>query len=148
MKYLIYCRKSSESEERQMLSIPAQENELARIAEKVRCSIVGRAMKRTPIKRKAKRARTTKSGRVILDAKGMKALREAVFERADGRCQCVLVLKQNTACNYRCPNLATAMHHVVYRSHGGSDSLDNCLALCKQCHDDIHAGKGIAFRLP
>jgi site-specific DNA recombinase len=34
MKYLIYCRKSSESEEKQMLSIPAQENELAKIAER------------------------------------------------------------------------------------------------------------------
>lgn len=40
MKYLVYCRKSTESEERQVLSLPAQENELAAIAERENFDVV------------------------------------------------------------------------------------------------------------
>jgi len=31
-------------------------------------------------------------------------------------------------------------HHIVYRQHGGKDTLDNLLTLCEACHDQIHAG--------
>jgi DNA invertase Pin-like site-specific DNA recombinase len=40
MKYIIYCRKSTESEDRQMLSLDSQENELKIIAEKQGLSIL------------------------------------------------------------------------------------------------------------
>lgn len=29
-------------------------------------------------------------------------------------------------------------HHIVFRSHGGEDSTENCLTLCQWCHDSIH----------
>ena len=32
-------------------------------------------------------------------------------------------------------------HHIVYRSQGGSDDLDNLITLCEGCHKDLHAGK-------
>jgi hypothetical protein len=32
------------------------------------------------------------------------------------------------------------VHHVVFRSQGGSDEETNLLTLCKSCHDDLHAG--------
>lgn len=32
-------------------------------------------------------------------------------------------------------------HHVIFQSAGGPDTLNNLLALCRQCHDDIHAGR-------
>lgn len=32
-------------------------------------------------------------------------------------------------------------HHIVYRSQGGSDDLENLITLCEQCHKDLHDGK-------
>ena len=33
------------------------------------------------------------------------------------------------------------VHHVVYRSQGGSDVPDNLVTLCRSCHDELHADK-------
>jgi hypothetical protein len=32
------------------------------------------------------------------------------------------------------------VHHLVFRSHNGSDEETNLLTLCKTCHDGLHAG--------
>ena len=32
-------------------------------------------------------------------------------------------------------------HHIVYRSHGGKDEIDNLVTLCWLCHQEIHHGK-------
>ena len=31
-------------------------------------------------------------------------------------------------------------HHIVYREHGGKDTLANLLTLCERCHDRVHDG--------
>jgi 5-methylcytosine-specific restriction endonuclease McrA len=31
-------------------------------------------------------------------------------------------------------------HHLVYREHGGKDTLSNLLTLCEQCHKKVHQG--------
>ena len=33
------------------------------------------------------------------------------------------------------------VHHIVFRSKGGSDEQDNLITLCKTCHDNLHKGK-------
>jgi len=33
------------------------------------------------------------------------------------------------------------VHHIIYRSNGGSDDADNLITLCHLCHKDIHKGK-------
>jgi 5-methylcytosine-specific restriction endonuclease McrA len=37
------------------------------------------------------------------------------------------------------------VHHIVFRSQGGSDAPSNLIVLCEECHTDLHAGK---FAIP
>jgi hypothetical protein len=39
------------------------------------------------------------------------------------------------------------VHHVVFRSQGGSDEERNLLTLCKTCHDALHAGEVLLKRV-
>ena len=32
-------------------------------------------------------------------------------------------------------------HHIIYREHGGKDTIKNLITLCKSCHDKVHKGK-------
>jgi len=33
------------------------------------------------------------------------------------------------------------IHHIIFRSNGGTDSPENLITLCKACHDKVHAGE-------
>jgi len=33
------------------------------------------------------------------------------------------------------------VHHIIFRSHGGSDTIDNLMALCRECHNREHFGR-------
>ena len=33
------------------------------------------------------------------------------------------------------------VHHIVYRSNGGTNDLSNLITLCEKCHKKVHAGK-------
>jgi hypothetical protein len=50
--------------------------------------------------------------------------------------------------NYKCQickkfigNIKNEVHHIKYRSQGGSDRPDNLILLCSKCHAKVHAGK-------
>jgi predicted restriction endonuclease len=30
------------------------------------------------------------------------------------------------------------IHHIIYRSHGGGDEVENCVCLCKKHHKAVH----------
>ena len=51
-----------------------------------------------------------------------RTLKKRVFER-DGY-MCVI-----------CQRPATDIHHVYFRSEGGADSIENCISLCRKCHE-------------
>ena len=40
------------------------------------------------------------------------------------------------------------VHHIIYRSHGGTDDENNLITLCKDCHNGIHVGKIILTKKP
>ena len=47
--------------------------------------------------------------------------------------------------NYTCQHCGTRKgrleaHHLIYREHGGKDTLANLLTLCEGCHDRVHDG--------
>lgn len=44
-------------------------------------------------------------------------------------------------CRGRRKDSKLEVHHILYRSQGGSDDSDNLVTLCHSCHKDLHAGK-------
>ena len=37
-------------------------------------------------------------------------------------------------------NVQLHAHHIIYREHGGKDTIKNLITLCKSCHDKVHEG--------
>jgi 5-methylcytosine-specific restriction endonuclease McrA len=37
-----------------------------------------------------------------------------------------------------CSFEAVDLHHIIYRSQGGSDGVENIIALCRDCHNAAH----------
>jgi 5-methylcytosine-specific restriction endonuclease McrA len=38
-----------------------------------------------------------------------------------------------------CHHKASEVHHVIYRSQGGTNQLSNLALLCQRCHKETHA---------
>jgi 5-methylcytosine-specific restriction endonuclease McrA len=93
-------------------------------------------IQRSPIKKKRKKTKESwRSGKIRLDAKGMEDLRIAVYQRSGGGCENVINGKR---CNKPIRWGSFEMHHIQHRSLGGSDSMQNCIALDKNCHNLHH----------
>ncbi len=54
-----------------------------------------------------------------------------VLDRDNYKCQ-------NQKC--KCKKVKLEVHHIIFRSNGGSDEAENLITLCKHCHDSIHDG--------
>lgn len=63
--------------------------------------------------------------------------REAVLHRDSYTCQC---------CGKKRTRLE--VHHIIYRSMGGTDDERNLITLCEKCHSDVHAGKLVITKKP
>lgn len=50
--------------------------------------------------------------------------------------------RDNYTCQYcKKQNIKLHVHHIVFKSKGGTDRPDNLITLCEQCHNDLHTGK-------
>ena len=56
--------------------------------------------------------------------------KNACLNRDNYKCKCC-GLKKGTL----------EVHHIIYKSKGGSDDLDNLITLCRKCHKDLHSDK-------
>ena len=37
-----------------------------------------------------------------------------------------------------CESVAVDPHHIVFKSQGGTDGIENLIGLCRRCHDITH----------
>lgn len=58
------------------------------------------------------------------------AVRQRVLDRDNYQC---------VACGMGGEN-RLQLHHILFRSQGGTHVDENLCTLCKNCHDDVHAG--------
>src|SRR5580698_11124645 len=71
----------------------------------------------------------TRRGSIMPKAKLQDSLRQAVFQRDEWKCR-------------RCGSRSNLHpHHLTFRSHGGTHTMENLLTLCWKCHQLIHDGK-------
>lgn len=83
--------------------------------------------------RQAKRAVKVKAQKA--SAAAWRAISQAVKARDMGLCQ---VCRQPTSSSGNPAKIGGA-HHLVFRSAGGVDDLENLIWTCGQCHQDVHA---------
>lgn len=41
-------------------------------------------------------------------------------------------------CQHCHQTAAVDIHHIIFKSRGGSDEVENLIALCRECHDKAH----------
>ena len=68
---------------------------------------------------------------------GWSSHREAIINRDNYTCQ---------ICGKK--NIRLEVHHIIFRSQGGTDDENNLITLCEDCHSGIHNGKIVLTRNP
>ncbi len=63
---------------------------------------------------------------------GFENIKAMVLNRDNYTCQC---------CRGKHKDSKLEVHHIIYRSQGGSDEADNLITLCHTCHKAVHDGK-------
>ena len=54
---------------------------------------------------------------------------------------------QDLVCCKVCGQEAHDIHHIKYRSQGGTDDIKNLVALCRTCHEKAHKDNEFNERL-
>ena len=40
-----------------------------------------------------------------------------------------------------CNAVAVDLHHIIFKSQGGTDNVNNLIPLCRSCHNKAHSNK-------
>lgn len=64
--------------------------------------------------------------------KGYYNVKAFVLDRDNYKCQSKQKIKHSEKLH---------VHHIVFRTNGGSDEPNNLITLCETCHNNLHAGK-------
>jgi len=63
------------------------------------------------------------------------SLRQELFKRAGGRCECRMRVCKHHALGARCTrNLVPGYWDAHHKTAGGPDTLSNLIAMCATCH--------------
>ena len=68
---------------------------------------------------------------------GYSSRREAILHRDNYTCQC---------CGKK--NCRLEVHHIKFKSQGGTDDEENLITLCEDCHKGVHAGTVVLNKKP
>lgn len=68
---------------------------------------------------------------------GRSKRREAILHRDNYTCQ---------ICGKK--HIRLEVHHIIFRSQGGTDDENNLITLCEDCHSEIHSGKIVLTKKP
>lgn len=68
---------------------------------------------------------------------GYSSRREAILHRDNYTCQC---------CGKK--NCRLEVHHIKFKSNGGTDDEENLITLCTDCHKGVHAGTVVLNKKP
>lgn len=68
---------------------------------------------------------------------GYSSRRSAILHRDNYTCQC---------CGKK--NCRLEVHHIKFRSNGGTDDEENLITLCEDCHKGVHAGTIVLNKKP
>ena len=88
--------------------------------------------RRAPIRRSPIKKREPKRSAKRLPPVEYAALRAAVLARDHWACQAPITNL------YQMPGPIDP-HHIIFRSQGGEDTMENLITLCRYHHDEIHA---------
>ena len=93
-------------------------------------------IRRSPLKPKARQHKESMPWRrpkIRLNGSEMKDLRQSAFARSHGCCE-NSITPDGDRCPVRINWMNFHLSHIVSRGRGGSDSLENTLACCQDCH--------------
>ncbi len=62
--------------------------------------------------------------------------------RLDENLRIATLMRDHYQCTQcRKKNTRLEAHHIIWKKHGGKDTIANLITLCKSCHDKVHLGK-------